>query len=131
MELFFWISLFIVFYTYVGYGMLLYVLVRCKRILTKRRDRPSVAGDLLPSCTVVVAAYNEASMIRQKIQNTLSLQYPADKIQYLFVTDGSTDETPVWVSEYPEITLLHQTARNGKIAAVHRAMEKGNYSVCL
>jgi len=122
MEFFFWIGLFIVFYTYVGYGMLLYLLVRGKRLIIKRQRTCSVDAERLPSCTVIVAAYNEASIIQQKIDNTLGLRYPLDRIRYIFVTDGSTDETPALVGAYPEITLLHQPGRNGKIAAVHRAM---------
>jgi Glycosyltransferases, probably involved in cell wall biogenesis len=124
MEYFFWFALFIVFYTYVGYGILLYLLVRVKRLVRKCRPTYVTEYESLPSCTVIVAAYNEASMIRQKIDNTLQLRYPADKIRYIFVTDGSTDETPALVGEYPEISLLHQSARNGKIAAVHRAMRE-------
>ncbi len=124
MEFFFWIGLFIVFYTYIGYGILLYILVRSKRLIIKEQHAPVVDYDTLPSCTVIVAAYNEASIIQQKIDNTLGLHYPSDRIQYIFVTDGSTDETPVLVREYPEIRLLHQPGRNGKIAAVHRAIDK-------
>lgn len=124
MEFFFWIGLFIVFYTYVGYGMLLYVFVWGKRLMYKRQYAFPVDTGGLPSCTVIVAAYNEASIIQQKIDNTLGLHYPPDRIRYIFVTDGSTDETPLLVGEHPEIMLLHQPTRNGKIAAVHRAMNE-------
>src|SRR5690606_24088981 len=98
-------------------------LVSGKRRLRKGTTVPVVIEEL-PSCTVIVAAYNESSIIQQKIKNTLGLHYPTGKIRYLFVTDGSTDETPAIVSNYPDIKLLHQSARNGKIAAVHRAMKQ-------
>lgn len=123
MEFFFWFGLFIVFYTYIGYGMVLYVLVSGKRWFRKGTT-VSIDMEELPSCTVIVAAYNESSIIQQKIENTLGLHYPTGKIRYLFVTDGSTDETPEIVGNYPAIKLLHQSARNGKIAAVHRAMKQ-------
>lgn len=122
MEFLFWISLLIIFYTFIGYGVVLYTLVLGKRLIAKHQQISQVDYRTLPSCTVIVAAYNEASIIRQKIDNTLGLRYPSDKIHYVFVTDGSTDETPALVGEYPAISLLHQPERTGKIAAVHRAM---------
>ena len=124
MEYFFWIGLFIIFYTYIGYGIVLYVIIRCKRFMVKRPAAFPEDVNRLPSCTVIVAAYNEASIMQQKIDNTLGLRYPADRIQYIFVTDGSTDESPEMVRKHAEIKLLHQPARNGKIAAVHRAMKE-------
>jgi len=77
-----------------------------------------------PSLSIIVAAYNEAGFIEEKIKNTLSLTYPPDKIHFIFVTDGSTDGTPEIVSRYPRIQLLHATERNGKIAAIQRAMKE-------
>ncbi|MFK5098427.1 glycosyltransferase, partial [Klebsiella pneumoniae] len=74
--------------------------------------------------TFIVAAYNEAYCIREKIENTLTLEYPDDKIEFIFVTDGSTDDTPTIIKEYPRIKLLHKDGRSGKIAAVHRAMQE-------
>jgi cellulose synthase/poly-beta-1,6-N-acetylglucosamine synthase-like glycosyltransferase len=78
----------------------------------------------LPSVTFIVAAYNEEDTIEEKIKNTLLLQYPKDKINFLFVTDGSTDATPTIVSKYPIISLQHQTERDGKSMAINRAMQK-------
>src|SRR5690606_10056321 len=107
MEIVFWISLFIIGYTYVGYGFVLYLLVRLKRLLFPRKQTESqvVVGDL-PSCTVIVAAYNEASVIEEKMRDTLALQYPEGKLSYCFVTDGSTDATPELVRRFPAINLL-------------------------
>ncbi len=123
MEIIFWISLFIIGYTYVGYGVLLYVLFRMKQLLfPRRRTQKDVVAEL-PSCTVIVAAYNEASVIEEKIRNTLALQYPEGKLKYCFVTDGSTDATPELVRQFPQIKLLHTDVRGGKITAVHRAMQ--------
>jgi cellulose synthase/poly-beta-1,6-N-acetylglucosamine synthase-like glycosyltransferase len=51
------------------------------------------------------------------------LNYPAGKLKFLFVTDGSNDKTLDIISQYPEIQLLHRPERAGKIAAIHRAME--------
>jgi len=119
----FWISLFIVFYTFAGYGILLYFLIRIKRILRGKPFIHETATSRLPVCTLVVAAYNEEFFIEEKITNTLKLNYPEGKLKFLFITDGSSDKTPEIISRYPEIQLLHQPERAGKIAAIHRAME--------
>lgn len=119
----FWISIFLIVYTFVGYGLVLYILVRIRRLLKGRQLPPEAAGARLPTCTLVIAAYNEEDFIREKIANTLSLSYPAGKLELIFVTDGSTDRTPQIIAEYPQLILLHQDGRSGKIAAVHRAVE--------
>jgi len=116
------ISLFILFYNYVGYGMLLWVMVRIKRMLV--RTAPAPAPPYEPDVTLVVAAYNEEGIITAKIENTLALDYPAHKRRLLFITDGSTDATPQIISRYPELQLLHTDKRGGKTAALNRAMEQ-------
>lgn len=122
MYILFWISLFFIIYTYVGYGILLYVILKLKTMLKGKRD--PIAVGYTPTLTFIVAAYNEAYCIREKIENTLTLEYPDDKIEFIFVTDGSTDDTPTIIKEYPRIKLLHKDGRSGKIAAVHRAMQE-------
>jgi biofilm PGA synthesis N-glycosyltransferase PgaC len=119
----FWISISLVFYTYFGYGILLYVLIRLKRIFNPS-IRKQYAFDDLPSCTLVVAAFNEEDFIREKINNTLLLNYPEGRLQIIFVTDGSSDRTPKIVAEYSRINLMHSSERKGKISAVHRAIEQ-------
>lgn len=117
------ISLFIVFYTFAGYGIFLYILIKIKRAVKGRKPEVAENADLLPSCTLIVAAYNEEYFIGQKIQNTLALNYPEGKLKLLFVTDGSSDKTAEIIAQHPQIQLLHRPERAGKIAAVHRAME--------
>lgn len=123
MILLFWISLFIVFYTFVGYAIVLFCLVKLKQIIYGKRKR---LYDLnhLPTLTLIVAAYNEVDIIEEKIHNTLALNYPADKINFIFVTDGSSDGTPDSILLYPAIRLMHARERKGKINAMHRAMQE-------
>lgn len=116
----FFCSFLILLYSYAGYGLLLYILVKCKRILFPERALP--VSDV-PAVTLLVAAYNEADFIEQKIRNTLELDYPADRLRLIFITDGSTDQTPDIIRRYPNIRLLHEHERNGKTAAVNRAMQ--------
>jgi len=122
MKIIFWISLFIAFYTFFGYGIVLYILVKIRRAVKGPRVI-AAPGSFTPALTFVIAAYNEAEIMEEKIHNTFALQYPADKFKILIVTDGSDDGTPDVVARYPQIQLMHQPARKGKIAAVHRAMQ--------
>ncbi len=120
----FWTFLFIVFYAYFGYGILLYILVKIKRLFTKPT---SYNKDYTPEVTFVTAAYNEEDWIEEKIQNCLNFDYPKDKITFFFVTDGSSDSTPSIIENYPfpegtQWKLLHKPERKGKIAAVKRIM---------
>ncbi|WP_295797350.1 glycosyltransferase family 2 protein [Mucilaginibacter sp.] len=123
MIIIFWLSFFIVFYTFAGYGIFLYFLIKIKRAVKGRPLIPVTDNATLPDCTLVVAAYNEESYMEDKIANCLKLNYPEGKLKLLFVTDGSSDKTPEIISTYPQVQLLHQPRRAGKIAAVHRAME--------
>lgn len=123
MKIALWLSLFIVFYAFFGYGILLFFLIKIRRAVKGERKPPVVNADVLPGCTLIVAAYNEQDFIVEKIKNTLELNYPPGKVEFIFVTDGSTDATPTLVAAYPQIKLMHQDGRSGKIAAVHRAMD--------
>ena len=118
----FWVSLFIVFYSYVGYGILLFFLVKLKRLFSKRKK---VAGSNAyePEITLIVSAYNEEGFIEKKISNTFQLNYPKQKLKILFITDGSSDNTPDIIKKFPEIQLLHEPQRRGKVAAMNRAMK--------
>lgn len=124
----FWLSMFIVFYTFFGYGILLFFLVKLRTVFKGKRNVPDNGGNW-PSVTLIVAAYNEEDFIVEKINNTLGLNYAADRVSYIFVTDGSNDRTPDIVAGYPQIKLMHRPERNGKIAAVHRAMQEVNSEI--
>ncbi|NIG56316.1 glycosyltransferase family 2 protein [Chitinophaga sp. Cy-1792] len=113
------LSLVIIFYSYLGYGILLYLVLRVKRLFIKPLATDSTYE---PRVTFMVAAYNESAFIHLKIANTLELDYPRDKMKIVFVTDGSTDNTNAIISKYEGIELLFQPQRNGKTAAINRAM---------
>jgi cellulose synthase/poly-beta-1,6-N-acetylglucosamine synthase-like glycosyltransferase len=115
----FWFSLLIIIYSYIGYGILLYFLVAIKRLLKKIPT--SLDSTYEPQVSLVVAAYNEEEFIHIKIKNTLELDYPKDKLQVIFITDGSSDSTPDIIRKHP-FELLHQPERKGKVAAMNRAI---------
>lgn len=132
LQIAFWALLAIVFYAYLGYGIILYLLITLKRIFKQAKtiNHPTPINDF-PEVTFLVAAYNEAYCIEKKVHNTLLLDYPADKLQILFITDGSDDETPEIIKKYRQIKLLHQPERKGKIAAVTRAMKEVKTSIVI
>jgi len=121
MEVLFWSSLFIIVYTYLGYPVILSLLVSVKRKLNQ--SPPLFYSDAeLPAITFLVACYNEADILKAKIENTLQLVYPLSKLSIYFVTDGSTDNSQEILKHYPLIRLFHEPERKGKNAAVNRAM---------
>ncbi len=123
MQILFWLSLFLIFYTFFGYGILLFFIVKMRIMLKGRRPLPDNGGNW-PTLTLIVSAYNEELCIEEKITNSLSLEYPKNKIKYLFITDGSNDSTPDIIKKFPLIKLMHQPERRGKIAAIERAMKE-------
>lgn len=129
MIIIFWISIFLIVYTFVGYGFVLYFLVKIKGVFKKPYVFTTEAA--LPTVTVLIAAYNEEDIIEDKIENTLLLNYPKDKVQVIFITDGSSDSTADKIRGFSEITLLHQDIRAGKMAAIKRAIPsiKGEITV--
>jgi poly-beta-1,6-N-acetyl-D-glucosamine synthase len=128
LKLLFWLLIFIVFYAYVGYGILLFLLIKIKRLTKPLNLRESKIRNFLfePEVTFIVAAFNEERWIEDKIKNSLALDYPKDKIHFFFVTDGSDDSTPDLIRHFPkngfDIQIFHQPERKGKIAAVERIM---------
>lgn len=116
----FWIGLIIIFYTYIGYGLVIFILSKLKARPKRFAD---VSDNALPEVTVLVAAYNEEQCIEDKIANTLNLDYPKDKLSVFFVTDGSTDNTPDIVKKFHAVKLFHDFQRKGKIHAVNRVMK--------
>ena len=116
----FWTGLIAIFYTYIGYGIVIFLISRFK----SRPGRVSQLPDKdLPGVTILVAAYNEEQCIEEKITNTLNLDYPADKLSIFVVTDGSTDSTPDIVKKFHAVKLFHDFQRKGKIHAVNRVMK--------
>lgn len=129
MKILLWVSLFIAFYAFFGYGILLFILIKIKRVVKGKPVLPGIDFESLPTCTLVVAAYNEDGIMDDKIKNSLSLTYPENKLEFVFITDGSTDNTASVVENYAKIRHMHSDERKGKIAAVHRAMESVNTEI--
>lgn len=122
LEYTFWIGLGIVFYSYLGYGLVLAVLVRFKRMIGwGNRTLPE---DYTPTVALIVPCFNEEGYIEEKIRNSLALDYPEDKRELIFISDGSNDRTAELVRAFTDqgITALHEDVRAGKAAAMNRAI---------
>lgn len=117
----FWIAAFLVFYSYIGYGIVAYMLVIIKRLFGKKQY---VKEFFYPEVSLVVPAYNEISCIAQKIENSFKLSYPNNKLKLLFVTEGSTDGTTEFVTRFPAIQVIGGPVRRGKIEAINEAMQR-------
>ncbi|MCF6239866.1 MAG: glycosyltransferase family 2 protein [Bacteroidales bacterium] len=122
LEILFWFCLFIMFYSYIGYGILLYFLVGIKSLFTIN-NKSSYNPDYEPEVTLLVTAYNEKDFVEAKVKNSFDLDYPKDKIKYLWITDGSDDGTPEILKQYKNIKVYHQNERCGKIAAMNRGIK--------
>src|SRR5262249_50846072 len=102
----FWSMVGLLVYVYVGYPALVFVLAHL-------RPRPVRKGPALPPVSFIIAAYNEERSIAAKIDNTLGLDYPADRLQIIVASDGSSDRTDAIVRGFGDrVTLLAVPGRN-------------------
>ncbi len=122
LEIIFWTSLFIIFYSYLGYGILLYFIIKIRRILGLSKKFEG-NEDYEPEVTLFVAAYNEKDYVHEKVKNSFSLNYPREKVKQVWITDGSDDGTPDILRKYEGIEVHHVDERGGKIGAMNRGMK--------
>ena len=119
------VCLFIPVYVYAGYPALLWLASRCKR--------PHGQGDAghEPSVTLVISCYNEADVIARKLENSLALDYPGNKLAILVVSDGSDDGTDNIVKGFADkgIRLIRQEGRLGKTMGLNLAVEAADSEI--
>ena len=119
----FWVCLALVLYTYLGYGVVLYVLVVLKRIFKGKDLKLSLPADNeLPEVTLMICAYNEEDIVNIKMENTRQLNYPEEKLKVMWVTDGSSDGTNDRLSHYQDVTVVFKPEREGKTAALNHGI---------
>ena len=130
LKILFWLCLAIVFYTYIGYGLLLYILVRLKRLLGLSRPEPVLPDDdQLPDVTLMICAYNEEDIVHEKMANIRQLDYPKEKFCVMWVTDGSSDGSNDLLRQYPEVTLVYSPERRGKAAAMQHGLKENKAGI--
>jgi cellulose synthase/poly-beta-1,6-N-acetylglucosamine synthase-like glycosyltransferase len=116
----FWFFIALMFYIYFGYPLFIMGIGLFKPHPVKR-------ADITPHVIIITAAYNEANHCEATIRNKFESDYPRDKISYVFVSDASDDQTDAIVkglqAEYPNLHFIRQTERQGKTAALNRAIQ--------
>ncbi len=125
-QIVFWIAAGALFYTYIGYPLFVYLI---SLIVPK-----SVAkAEIEPRVTILITAYNEEKAIRSKLENTLAIEYPKDKLEILVASDGSNDKTDEIVKEFSQrgVKLFHQVGRKGKTYTQNKAVEKATGEIIL
>ena len=113
----FWLSVLGIFYVYAGYPLILTLLARL-------RPRTIPYEAKTPGVTLLIAAYNEEDIIKAKLENSLKLDYPPDRLQILVAADGSDDRTVEIVQSFAPhgVELSYEPVRCGKMSAINRAI---------
>lgn len=122
----YWVAAFLIFYTYIGYSLFVLMLARFFKNEVKR-------DGIQPRVTFLITAYNEEKNIAQKLQNTLSSDYPGDRLEILVASDGSTDGTDRIVREFAGrgVRLLRVEGRVGKTETQNRAAQTATGDVII
>ncbi|HMS39074.1 MAG TPA: glycosyltransferase family 2 protein [Pyrinomonadaceae bacterium] len=125
-QIIFWTSVATLFYVYVGYPLLVWLVGVLRPLAVKK-------SEFAPTVTILITAYNEEKAIRAKIENTLKLDYPKEKLEILVASDGSTDKTDEIVKEFAAqgVKLFRQEGRMGKTFTQNKAVEQSNGEIIL
>jgi len=117
-ELFFWSSIFFIFYAYFGYPLLL-------MLISIFRSNPVQKARIAPNVSFIITAYNEEKRIGEKIENTLNQNYPPEKLEIIVASDCSSDGTDDIVKSYQSngVKLVRAPERKGKENAQKYAVE--------
>ncbi len=119
MRVIFFVSAALVVYVYAGYPLLL-------AAVSRRRTRTRRDEDHRPTVSLVIAAHDEEAVLREKLDNSLALEYPRDRLQIVVASDGSRDRTNAIAAEYADRgVILHDIRpRGGKTRALNIAIPK-------
>ncbi len=118
-EILFWSSAAALFYTYVGYPLLI-------ALVAMLRPRKIARAEHQPSITIIITAYNEERALAAKLENTLALDYPRELTEIIVASDCSSDDTDAIARRFADrgVKLHRQSQRLGKTAAQNAAVEK-------
>lgn len=126
-ELFFWVSVGVLFYVYVTYPVLLAFLSQFAKSIPVFPDAPK-----LP-VTLLISAYNEHQVIASKLDNSLALDYPKNLLEVMVISDGSEDGTDAIVERYSQVgvRLVRQWPRMGKTAGLNLGVSQAKGQILI
>lgn len=138
-EITFWACLIAIAYTYLLYPLLLFqaytlaqiwrdVFYLSGRRSTRARD---LTPELLPGVSLIIPAYNEAEELPARIANLRDIDYPPEKLEIIFVSDGSTDATNAILesAQGQNVRTIILPAREGKANAMNEGVKKSRFSI--
>lgn len=114
----FWILLGLVVYAYAAYPVLVSLLAKAKG-----KHQGNDLPDNLPDVTLFVTAFNEEQFVDEKVANSMAIDYPAEKLHLVWVTDGSDDHTNDLLQKYSNIKVYYEPERQGKVHAMKRGLD--------
>src|SRR4051795_1356781 len=117
LEIVFWVAVGLIVYAHLGYPLLLRLLVG----IFGERDVPPARGEPLPRVSLLIAAYDEESVIERKIANARSLDYPTELLEVIVASDGSSDRTAELARSAGADQVL-ELPRGGKVASLNAAV---------
>jgi cellulose synthase/poly-beta-1,6-N-acetylglucosamine synthase-like glycosyltransferase len=123
----FWLSTAAVVFTYAGYAIALRLIVR----IAPRPISPPPPGWMLPTVTMLIPLHNERAIIERKLANVRALQYPAERLEVVFICDGCSDGTTEYLraNPSPRVRVLERSGRGGKGAALNAALEQTHHEI--
>jgi hypothetical protein len=129
LEIVFWIAAALLVYAQVGYALLLAVLARVLPAgrASRRRARPVAPGEE-PTVSLIVAAHNEETVIRDRVANALALDWPRDRLEVIVCCDGCTDATAE-LARAAGADLVLELPREGKVRAQDAGVERARGEV--
>jgi biofilm PGA synthesis N-glycosyltransferase PgaC len=113
-----------ILYTYLGYPAWIYV-------RSRRKPKPWRQEPRLLTVSIVLAVYNCASVLRQKIVQLMAIDYPKDRIEFIVVSDGSNDDTERILAEHPLVKSVIYPQRRGKAGALNAGMQIASGEILL
>lgn len=114
----FWVLIGLAVYAYAVYPLLIAAIARLKR----NQPQPPLP-ETLPHVTLFVTAFNEERFVDEKIANSHALDYPADRLHLVWVTDGSDDNTNQLLAKYLDVKVFFEPERRGKVHAMKRGLQ--------
>lgn len=124
----FWFSLLIFVYVCLGYPLLLALIIKMKKNhLIQNKE------EFLPSVTLIIAAHNEETIIAEKLNNSLQLDYPREKLEIIVFSDASSDNTDNIVKEYATfgVRLIRIEGRKGKTYCQNETVKLSNSDILI